>query len=270
MRDLEARMDSVFARAFGNVGSWFDESTLASSVDLREQNDRYIARLYMPHADTGKVDAKIDNGALRITASGVRTVNGQTTKENYEQTIALPKAVEADKIKIDRKQDMVVITVPKTLSSAPNVASAPSPVPTTSPATTSTDWDDIMFNRFADMQRRMDEAVHDVFAGDRLNGASTSQLGSAVNVDDQKDKYVVHFYLPARDLTNVKVDFENGQLHLTAEEQKNATNKSSTGTVETSSSGRYEEMITLASPVKDKEMKMERKNGAVVVTLPKA
>ena len=180
------------------------------------------------------------------TAERDQTVNGNSSKENYEQVITLPKPVAADKLQIDRKQNVVVISVPKTSTSAPNVAAASSPLPTaaSSPSPTvsssagSTDWNDIMSNQFAAMQREMDQAFHDVFANDSA-GASTSQVGSAVNVDDQKDKYVVHFYLPDRDLTNVNVNFENGRLHLTAEEQKNQTNNTANGSIQSSSSGRY-------------------------------
>lgn len=127
-----------------------------------------------------------------------------------------------------------------------------------------------MSNQFAEMQRRMDQTFRDVFGPDTSSGTSAAQLGSAVNVDEQSDKYVVHFYLPDRDLSNVKVNFENGRLALTAEEQKSSTNKSATGVAESTTAGRYEEMITLAGPVKDQEMKVERKSGEVIVTLPKA
>jgi len=262
-------MNSVFSNAFRNVGNWLEDSTLASSVDLREQNDKYVARVFVPHAETSKVDAKIENGALHITAQTERSVNGNTTKENYEQVITLAKPVEADKMKIDRKQDMIVISIPKTTASAPEVATA-SPSPATSPWTASTDWGEVMSNQFAAMRRQMNQAFHDVFANETLSGASALQLGSAVNVDDQKDKYVVHFYLPDHDLSNVNVDFKNGQLDLTAKEQENAVDKSTNGTQESTTTGQYEEMVTLAGPVKDKDMKVERKADSVIVTLPKA
>lgn len=48
LRDLENRMDAVFADTFRGMGTWFDQSTRANSVDLREQNDKYVARLYIP------------------------------------------------------------------------------------------------------------------------------------------------------------------------------------------------------------------------------
>ena len=85
-------------------------------------------------------------------------------------------------------------------------------------------------------------------------------------MDDQKDKYVVHFALPNRDVSNVNVNFENGELHLSAQEQKS----SSTNSQQSIERGRYQEMITLPGPVKQSEMKVNRQANAVVVTLPKA
>ncbi len=53
-------MDAIFADTFRSVGSWFGQSTYARSIDLREQNDKYIARLYVPQGDNSKVDAKVE------------------------------------------------------------------------------------------------------------------------------------------------------------------------------------------------------------------
>ena len=88
-----------------------------------------------------------------------------------------------------------------------------------------------------------------------------------MNIEDQSDKYVVHFYLPDKNLSDVNVKFENNQLHLTAQEQKKSD--AAAGDME-SSVTRYETMTTLPGPVRDADMKMERKEGSVVVTLPKA
>jgi HSP20 family molecular chaperone IbpA len=68
----------------------------------------------------------------------------------------------------------------------------------------------------------------------------------------------------------VDVKFNNGRLELTAKEQKSRRNQSANSTVQSSVRGQYEQMITLPGPVKDNEMKVERKSGAVIVTLPKA
>ena len=94
-----------------------------------------------------------------------------------------------------------------------------------------------------------------------------------MNVEDEGNQYVVHFTLPDTDLSDVKVNFENGQLHLIAQEQKTATARGrlrSGNRSEAIEKGRYEEMVTLPGPVKESEMKVDRKGSTVVVTLPKA
>jgi HSP20 family molecular chaperone IbpA len=79
---------------------------------------------------------------------------------------------------------------------------------------------------------------------------------------------VVHFYRPDEDLKNVDVKLENGQLRLTAS-QKQSSGDEKSGTTRTEI-GRYEEAVTLPRPVQAKGMKVERKDGTIVVTLPKA
>jgi HSP20 family molecular chaperone IbpA len=96
------------------------------------------------------------------------------------------------------------------------------------------------------------------------------RLGSSVNVNNEKDKYIVHFALPHRDLANVKVDYENGELRLSASEQKKTQNGSAPNTMESFERSRYEEAISIPGPVKENEMKVDRQANAVIVTLPKA
>jgi HSP20 family molecular chaperone IbpA len=269
LRDLEARMDSIFRNTFQNVGNWFGQGTFASSVDLREQRNKYIARVYVPSGKTSEVNATMQNGALHITANNRRNVHGTNETEHYEQIITFGKPVDATKMQIKRQQDMVVITVPKTRPSAPAVASA-SNLSATSPVSNSTAWEDQMLNDFDQMQQNMEDAWRNTFPNDLFNNTSTSQLASAVNVEDKKDKYVVHFYLPDRDLSDVNVKFDNGRLELIARNQKIAKTQSENSVAQGSLKTNYEEMITLPGPVKDREMKVQHKAGAIVVTLPKA
>lgn len=269
LRDLEAKMDSIFADTFRRVGTWFDQSTRASSVDLREQNDKYVARLYVPRSDTSKVDVKVENGVLHITSQNEGTVNGKAESERYEQLITLAKPVQADTVNVQKREDMVVITVPKTTPGAPAIAAAsPAPAAGASPSASPADWADTMLAQMGQMQARLSQSIHDVFQNDVTTGASNSQLGSAMNIEDQPDRYVVHFYLPDKHLSDVNVKFENNALHLTAQEQKKSD--AAAGDMLSATVTRYETMTSLPGPVKDADMKVERKEGSVVVTLPKA
>lgn len=216
------------------------------------------------------MNARVENGALHVTTQSSQTKDGTSTSESSDEVVSLPQPVNADQMKIDRKPNMVVVTVPKT--NAAVAAASPSRSATASPsaAIPSNDWDDRMLAEMERMQTRMDDIFRNAFPNDLLNGSSMVRRGSTVNVDDQGDKYVVHFTLPRSDMNNVNVKFEDGRLSLTAKEEKSSTPNASPGTMSTMESGSYAQMITLPGPVKDADMKVERKNGAIVVTLPKA
>ncbi|MGH7984461.1 MAG: Hsp20/alpha crystallin family protein [Candidatus Udaeobacter sp.] len=260
LRDLQSQMDKIFAQTFHDFGSSFGQSGLASSVDLRERNDKYVARIYLPNGDTSKVNATIKDGNLDIKMNG-----GAGKNENFEQVITLPQPVRADQMHIDRKPNMVVITVPK---QNPNAIAQSSPSPASSPL--ASDWDQRMIDDMRQMEQRMDSVFENGFSNNVFNGKNVLQLGSAVNVEDQKDKYVVHFTLPTRDISNVNVDLKDGELRLTAREQKETPNSPSPAAPTAIERGRYEEMITLPGPVKEDQMQVNRQANAVIVTLPKA
>jgi HSP20 family molecular chaperone IbpA len=177
--------------------------------------------------------------------------------------------VQADKVKVEKKDDVVVVTVPKRTASVPAVAAAsPAPAASASPSGSPVDWADAMLAQMNRMQARLNESIHDVFQNDLMTGASTWQLGSAMNIEDQKDKYVVHFYLPDKNLSDAKVNFEKNELHLVAQEEKKS--EAAAGTLQSTTVARYETMTTLPGPVQDSEMKVDRKEDSVTVTLPKA
>ncbi len=267
MRTLDQEMDNIFTNTFRNFGHWFDQSAFSSSVDLRDQKDRYVVRFYLPNGqDVSKVNAKIENGALHLTAGGeMKTKNGAST-ERYEQIIGLPGPVQADKMKMERKKNLVVVILPKPEGS--NVTAA-SPSPVTTPAGSlgmTAPWDNSIINQMARMQGRMDQLMQEAFPHDVWSAASSSRLGSAVNLDDQQNKYIVHFYLPDRNLSDVNVSLKNSQLDLKAKAQE----KNKTAGINAQSYAQYEQMITMPGPVKEKGMKVERKGETVTVTVPKA
>jgi HSP20 family molecular chaperone IbpA len=275
MRDLQSQMDNVFAETFRDLGTSFGQTGFASSVDLREQKDGYVARIYLPNGDTSKVNAKINDGNLDITMNGSQTKNGTSETENYEQTITLPQPVRADQMQIQRKPNMVVISVPKANPTAvsqnsPVENSSPNALASASPSSVAESWDQRMIGDMRQMETRMDQMFHNAFPNDMFGGPNALRLGSSVNIEDQKDKYVVHFALPQQDISNVNVNLENGELHLSAREQKNTSSNGASGTAQSVERGRFEEMITLPGPVKEDQMKINRQANAVVVTLPKA
>lgn len=266
MRQLDSQLDNIFTNTFRNFGNWFDQSNLSASVDLRDQKDKYVARVYLPNdEDTSKVNASVENGALHITAEGEQAKNGENSTERFEQIMSLPGPVQADKMHVDRKKNLVVVTVPKA-PGTPSAKAAPQATPFGNTSPIVTDWDQSIINQMARMQGRMDQMMEEAFPNDFMKGASPVNAGSAVNVDDQKDKYVVRFYLPDRNLQNINVKLDKDQLRLSAKEQNQTKNANATS----QSYAQYEQMITLPGPVKEQGMKVDRNGATIVVTVPKA
>jgi HSP20 family molecular chaperone IbpA len=267
MDQLDNRLDSVFANTFRNFGDWFGTNDFGSSIDLRDQKNKYVVRVYVPGSDTSKVNAKVENNVLHVTAQGEQQNKNASEAERYEQVISLPGPVDVSKMQIERKKNLVVINLPK---SGPETASAPIAKAAATPAASANNFaafDQSVVDKMARMQGRMDQIFRDAFPADQNLTSGFNQLGSAMHIDNQKNKYVVRFYLPDNDLKNVDVKLENGnQLRLTASENQNEKTRNATNM----ESGEYEQLMTLPGPVKKQGMKVERQNGTVVVTLPKA
>lgn len=267
MDQLDNQLDSVFANTFRGFGNWFGPNDLGSSIDLRDQKNKYVVRVYVPGTDTSKVNARVENNTLHVTAEGEKNSKNASESERYEQIISLPGPVDASKMKIERKQNLVVINLPK--AAGTTAAASPSANPNATPTANSVAaFDQSIVNQMARMQGRMDQIFADAFPNENglTNGFTSVQLGSAVHVDNQKNKYVVRFYLPDKDLKNVNVKLENNRLRLTASENENEKAKGS----ESMESGNYEQLMSLPGPVQQKGMKVERQNGTIIVTLPKA
>ncbi len=264
MEQLDKQLDSVFADTFRDFGDSFSNSAFASSVDLRDQKDKYVVRVYVPGSDTSKVSAKVEGDTLHITASGDQSTKNSSQSERYEQVVGLPGPVQADKMHIERKENLMVVSLPKAKEAATAARTKTNP-----PGNNLAGIDDALIQQMARMRGRMDQLLADSFPEDEdnlTNNSAAMDFGSAVHVDDQKSDYVVHFNLPDKDLKDVNVQLENGQLRLTASDTENKQN----GSASSEQSGAYEQLMTLPGPVQSKGMKVERENGTIIVTVPKA
>ncbi len=265
MQQLDRQLDSVFADTFRGLGNAFSGSAFASSVDVRDQKDKYVVRVFVPDADTSAVNAKVEGNALHITASGEETTTNSSQREHYEQVISLPGPVLANRMQIERKKNLVIVDLPKDPNGKmPNVNASGTPFENHFAGI-----DQDIMQQMVRMQRQMNQMFDQAFPGEEnglTNDFADAEFGSAVHVDDLKDKYVVHFNLPSENLEDVNVQLENGQLHLTASK----TAKQQSANSRALESNNYEQMLTLPGPVQKKGMKVERQNGTIVVTLPKA
>jgi HSP20 family molecular chaperone IbpA len=125
MDRMRREMDRMAREAFegfrdrpGHRGL-FDESRFGSSVVLQDQGSNYVVRAYLPGRELKDLNVSVENQTLKLEAkaegSNEKKFDGVVSsyKANYLQELTLPGPVLTDKMKVDRKDQMVVITLPK-------------------------------------------------------------------------------------------------------------------------------------------------------------
>jgi HSP20 family molecular chaperone IbpA len=131
MQEMQEEIDRSIRRAtehfqLGPNASLFrPDAGYSSSFDLRDKNDHFELRAYLPDVEASDVSVKIDDD--RVLHVSVAQKKQETKKENgtessvtalghYEQVITLPEPVKGSDMKIDRHGHEVVITIPKAKS----------------------------------------------------------------------------------------------------------------------------------------------------------
>jgi HSP20 family molecular chaperone IbpA len=151
--------------------------------------------------------------------------------------------------------------------------STPSPQLGSSPFDPAAPWDPM-----ADMQRMQTEmnqffsrAVSEFGLNQKfLSNRSEPGFASSIDVRDKGDHYEVHAFLPGAEINNVKVTADsNNLLRVSASESKQQKKESQQGTTLMSEFGEYQQLVTLPGPARTKDMKVERKEHEVVITVPK-
>jgi HSP20 family protein len=239
-----------------------------ASLDLREDSEHYTVRLNLPDRDLQKVDIKMEGGKLHIAApAGVKA-------GKYAQTITLAGADPAAPPKIERKphDNMIVVTVPKSSTVASNKSTPAIPDPSLTPLS---DWDRGIFERMDKMRREMDRAFDESFRefrdGPGFKGFfEESRFGSSFDLKEEGDNYVVRAYLPNREMKNVNVTVEQQTLKIEAKEQETTKHDDPAHPLHSSVMAAYSQIITLPGPVQADKMKVDKKEGMLVVTLRKA
>ena len=98
----------------------------SSSLDVRDRRDHFEVRAYLPDAETKDVKVKTEGEqALRVTVSHRKQQKSErdgahaTFNElgTYEQLVTLPEPVKSEEMKVDTRDNEVVITVPKAKAS---------------------------------------------------------------------------------------------------------------------------------------------------------
>lgn len=130
LRRLETsrrEMDRIFDDSFdefrlvpGHKGI-SDRSRFGSSIDVQEEGNNYVVRAYLPDQDIKKVEVNVTGRILKIEAKAEGTANKKDDaskneaqhEADYLQEITLPGPVKSDKMEVNRKEDMLIVTLPK-------------------------------------------------------------------------------------------------------------------------------------------------------------
>ena len=141
------------------------------------------------------------------------------------------------------------------------------------PSTQSEEWNplDQMRNLQAEIDRVFQRSFDDLRLNPKLK-VFQKEPGYSLSMDvrDLKDRYQVSAFLPDTKTSDVKVKLDGNQLKVDVTnkttEKEIAKNSEST----TSEWGHYEEVVQLNGALKDDQMKIQRKEHELVITVPKA
>ena len=131
MQQMQEEIDRTIRRAterfqVGPSASLFrPDAGYSSSFELRDKNDHFELRAYLPDVETSDVSVKIDDD--RVLHVSVAQKKQETKKNNggessvttlghYEQVVTLPEPVKGSDMKIDRSGHEMIITIPKAKS----------------------------------------------------------------------------------------------------------------------------------------------------------
>lgn len=120
-----ASLTKAFAefRSVPEFKEFFNQSRFGSSLDIKEESDKYVIRAYLPDRDMNNVNVTVEGQTLKVEAktenAGQKEKDGMvfSRKARYSQLLTLPGPVQANKMAVERKENMLVVTLPKASSS---------------------------------------------------------------------------------------------------------------------------------------------------------
>jgi HSP20 family molecular chaperone IbpA len=152
--------------------------------------------------------------------------------------------------------------------------SSPALSATAEPSFGKNEWDP--FRQMERMQEEIDPAIRSATKHFELNpGAmvfrSDAGYSSSFDLRDGKNSFELRAYLPDAKASDVNVRVDNDRtLHVGVTQRKEETKSTSGGSGSFTELGHYEQVVTLPEPVKSSEMKVDRHDHEIVITIPKA
>jgi HSP20 family protein len=139
-------------------------------------------------------------------------------------------------------------------------------------------WDPLaeMDRMQQDIDRAIQRATQQMRFGsfhlpDLTSGQGTTGYTSALDVRDRGDHYEVRADLPNTDKKDVKVTTEGDrEVHVNVTQHDEHKSDANGGQTSYREFGSYDQLVTLPEPADMKGMKVDNRNGELVITIPKA
>jgi HSP20 family molecular chaperone IbpA len=127
MRNMQAEMDEMFQRSITRfhmnpqMDLFKDDAGYSSSLDVRELKDRYEVRAFLPDAKDSDTKVNLQGNRLDVEVTHKQTEQQQNTNSlasttewgRYTQTVELAGKLNSEKMKVERKEHELLITIPK-------------------------------------------------------------------------------------------------------------------------------------------------------------
>lgn len=100
----------------------------APSVDIEEEEDRYLIRADLPGVDKKDIDVKLENGMLSIrgdkhteieTGKGSKRHRTERFHGSFARSFSLPDTVEPEKVNATYKDGVLTLAIPKAEKARP-------------------------------------------------------------------------------------------------------------------------------------------------------
>ena len=126
------------------------------------------------------------------------------------------------------------------------------------------------------MQEEINRAIRGMTEQLELSPGATvfrpdAGYSSSFDLHDRNDHYELRAYLPDVKSSDVNVRVDNERtLHVSVTQRKQQKKETGSNSATFTELGQYEQVITLPEAVKSSDMKIDRRDHEIVITIPKA
>jgi len=126
--------------------------------------------------------------------------------------------------------------------------------------------------QFAQMQKHMDELMQQMMPGNPMfsqHGFGLSSSSPEVRLDEDSDGYTVVVKVPKGEDVELNTTLDDNQLTISGEVKSTSGEDSGNVAGHAQSISQFSQTITLADPVDESGMHVNRKGEEIVITIPK-